>query len=437
MDEEHNNSTPTQESLRELKSRYNRAKELLEKIDALHVKFESAQSKLDIEQGGIERISNDAKTRFDTIENTKNESATLLGEIKSNLEKTQTTIAQMEEGVLKLENLKGKLEGREGEINTLASTASGLIKDIESSKTSAQQRLVSIEDLFGQVQEKIAQMQSAYESFAITQAKISDGNTGLQAILNQSQDLQKKSSEVFTEIKSFRDEAKATLDKIQDNEKASDSLKSEIENHLKTATDKQEQVAKLSELLTAYAFSNKFGKRRKTLSGTAWVWFSLFISGIIALTLLLKYLFIDTQTIEGILKIPEFNVIAYRLTLTSPLLFLIAFAMRQYGNERSLEERYAFKEVVATVMPSHIDQIIAKEDDTELETRDFVRKTLTDLYVEPFEDKKVDKQNTGKDKDSISKDVIGSVIDIAKRLKEAGVSSDDALGKIVEVLLKK
>src|SRR3990172_7968036 len=434
MPEENNDLNLSPEELRNIKSQYNKAKEILEKISALQVKSESTQATFVASQTEIEKISNDARERFGTIENAKNDSATFIAEIKSNLEKTQTSITQIDEGLRKFENIKGKIEGRDGEIETLVSTANGLKNDIEAAKTTAQQRLSDIDGLLAQVQDKVAQMQKAYESFVSVQGKITDENTGLEAILAQSKDLQKKSTEVFAEIKSFRDESKKYLDEIKVNKDASKKLTDEIEQNLKTVEGKRSEVEKVADLITDTGFANSFQKREKTLRINAYVWLGIFFLSIIALAVLLYKFFGNLQTV------PELEILLYRLTLTSPLLFLIGFAVRQYGNERDLEEKYAFKATIAVVMRNHADFLIEKIKKTDADTCSFIRTTIGNLYSEPYEKgadwKKIKKEIQSLDgKDESKKTKISDLLEKAKELKT--LIPDEALLKsLIDLLLK-
>lgn len=436
MTEDNNNQNLdlSPEELRNIKSQYNKAKDILEKISALQTKFESAQASLVVSQTEIEKISNNARERFGTIENAKNDSATFIAEIKSNLEKTQTSITQIDEGLRKFENIKGKIEGRDGEIDVLVSTANGLKTDIESAKTTAQQRLADIDGLLTQVQDKVSQMQKAYESFVAVQGKITDKTTGLEAILAQSKDLQKKSTEVFTEIKSFRDESKKYLDEIQGNKETSTKVREEIEQNLKIAEDKRSEVEKVADLITDTGFANSFQKREKILRINAYVWLGIFFVSIIALAVLLYKFFGNLQTV------PELEILLYRLTLTSPLLFLIGFVIRQHGNERTLEERYAFKATIAVVMRNHADFLIEKAKNTDPDTSIFIRRTIGNLYSEPYEKgvdwKKIKKElQTSGEKDDSKKTRIADLLEKAKELKT--LIPDEALLKsLIDLLLK-
>ncbi len=434
MPEENNDLTLSPEELRNLKSQYNKTKDLLEKISALHVKFESAQAALGVSQNEIEKVSNDVRERFSTIENAKNDSATFIAEIKSNLEKTQSSISSIDEGLRKFENIKGKIEGREGEIEVLVSTANGLKNDIEAAKATAQQRLFDIDGLLVQVQDKISQMQKAYENFVAVQGKITDEKTGLESILAQSKDLQQKSNEVFTEIKSFRDESKKYLNEIQGDKDASGKLREEIEQNLRTAEIKRSEVERVTDLITDTGFANSFQKRERVLRINAYIWLGIFFISIAALALLLYKFFGNLQTI------PELEILFYRFTLTSPLLFLIGFAIRRYGNERSLEERYAFKATIAVVMRNHADFLIEKTKETDADTGAFLRRTIGNLYHEPYK-KSVDIKKINKELQSLSgKDESKKVksTDFFEEVKELKtLIPDDALLKsLVDLLLK-
>ena len=434
MPEENNDLNLSLEELRNLKSQYNKAKDLLEKISALHTKFESAQAALGANQNEIEKISNDARERFGTIENAKNDSATFIAEIKSNLEKTQSSISLIDEGLRKFENIKGKIEGREGEVETLVSTANGLKNDIETAKITAQQRLSDIDGLFAQVQDKISQIQKAYESFVAVQGKITDEKTGLESILSQSKDLQKKSGEVFTEIKSFRDESRKYLNEIQGDKAASDKLREEIEQNLRTTETKRSEVERVTDLITDTGFANSFQKRERILRINAYTWLGVFFVSIAALVLLLYEFFGNLQTI------PELEILFYRFTLTSPLLFLIGFAMRRYGNERSLEERYAFKATIAVVMRNHADFLIEKTKETDVDTGIFLRRPIEGLYSEPYKKgmniKKIKKEVQSLSEKDESKKTKNT--DLFEKVKELKILiPDDALLKsLIDLLLK-
>ncbi|MBI2054866.1 MAG: hypothetical protein HYT39_02075 [Candidatus Sungbacteria bacterium] len=445
MAEDNNNPNPdfSPEELRTLKTQYNKAKDILEKVSALQVKFEATQATLVPKQVEIEKISNDARERLGTIENAKNDSATFVAEIKSNLEKTQTSISQIDEGLRKFENIKGKIEGKDGEIEVLVQTANNLRTDIETAKTAATQRLAKIDELLGQVQEKITQIQTAYNNFVAVNAKITDQNTGLGAVLAQVQDLQKKATLVSTEIQSFRDQSQKYLSEIEGNKKKSEQLRDDIQKNLDIATEKRTEVEKIADLITDTGFANSFQSRAKLLRRNSYIWLAVFLLGIVGLAIFLYFVFdVKAILLHNRGEIPKWESLLYRLTLTSPLLFLIAFAIRRYGSERELEEKYSFKATVAEVMRNHADFLIQKikEKGTDGDTITFIRRTIERLYSEPYE-KAIDWKKIKKEKEKIEllngikKEGTEDFLSFTKELK--GLVPDENLLKSISDLFLK
>jgi len=381
--------------------------------------------------------------RLGTVENAKNDSATFVAEIKSNLEKTQTSISQIDEGLRKFENIKGKIEGKDGEIEVLVQTANNLRTDIETAKTTATQRLAKIDELLGQVQEKITQIQTAYNNFVAVNAKITDQNTGLGAVLAQVQDLQKKATLVSTEIQSFRDQSQKYLSEIEGNKRKSEQLRDDIQKNLDIATEKRTEVEKIADLITDTGFANSFQSRAKLLRRNSYIWLAVFLLGIIGLAVFLYFVFdVKAILLHNGGEIPKWESLLYRLTLTSPLLFLIAFAVRRYGSERELEEKYSFKATVAEVMRNHADFLIQKikEKGTDGDTITFIRRTIERLYSEPYE-KAIDWKKIKKEKEKIElldgskKEGTEDFLSFTKELK--GLVPDENLLKSISDLFLK
>ena len=187
-------------------------------------------------------------------------------------------------------------------------------------------------------------------------AKITDQNTGLGAVLAQVQDLQKKATSVSTEIQSFRDQSQKYLSEIEANKKKSEQLRDDIQKNLDIATEKRTEVEKIADLITDTGFANSFQSRAKLLRINSYIWLTVFVLGVIGLAILLYFIFdVKEILLQNGGEIPKWESLIYRLTLTSPLLFLIAFAIRRYGNEARTRGKILFKATVAEVMRNHAD----------------------------------------------------------------------------------
>ncbi len=436
MTEETENPNFSPEEWREMKSRYNKAKELLQNVADLHTNFESAEANLKSTQTEVEKVSNEAREKLTTIESAKNDSATFLAEIKGNLEKVQSSIDLLNDGLTRFGEIKGKIEGRDGEIENLVSTANGLKADIEKAKSDALQRLEDISGLFAKVQEKITEMDNAHTAFVAIREKILDDKTGLEAILNKAQDLNTQSQKVFTEITGYRDESKKYVEEIKANKESSDSLEKQIEESLVRSKSKLTEVEKIADLITDTGFANSFQKREKMLRWSASVWLVILCASIGGLVWFLAFLFSDY--LSNLTTVPELPVLLLRLTLTSPLLFIIGIATHNYGKERELNERYAFKSTIAEVMRNHADFLLVQTTKkTTEENIGFIRNTIKNIYAEPFETtldmKKVKKElQSILEKDIDRKNKMGDIISKVKELKDL-IPNEDLLKSVLNV----
>ncbi len=416
----------TDEEVRSIKTQYNKAKNILENVISLQSKIESAELFIGTKREEIDKHSISAKEFLGTIDNAKTLSANLVSEIKSNLEKVQNGILQIDEGTKKYAEIQGKIQGQESAIDTLVAAANGLKDDVEQAKLTAIKRLAEVENQLVQIAEKIAQMQTAFTAFQGIQAKIIDPQTGLEAILGQTRDIQKSSSKLVSEISTYRDQSKKFLDEIEGSRDAADVLVANIEESRKTADEKKDQVAKIAELITNTGFANSFQQRQKKLEVNSRIWLSILGISILLLVGLLVAFFLR------ITGVPEVGVIFYRLTLTSPLVFLIFFAATQYSNERSLEEKYAFKATIAVVMRNHADFLIEKGRLADAETNKFIRDTMTNLYVEPYENGdafRKEKERADEEEHESKRLELEALVNSAKELKQ--LFKDESLLKSV------
>jgi predicted nucleic acid-binding Zn-ribbon protein len=436
--EENNIKDLTDEEIRNIKTQYNKAKDILEKINTLSLRYDVAFKSLDTRNQDLERISVDSKERFTTIENLKTEAFSSASEIKSSLEKTQISIDQINDGLQKFENIKGKIESRNGEIDNLVVTANSLKSDIENVKTTAQAKLTEISNQFTQIQDKITKMQEAYNSFVAIHTRITEPKTGLQAILDQSVELQKQANLTFSDIKSFHEQSKKLFEQIKINKSETDKIKLEAKKVLEEINLDQEEVKKITALITDTGFEYAFQKREKILRWSSLVWLIILLASIGGLVWMLYVLFGDFFK-DSNRAIPESAVIIFRFALTSPLLFMIGIAIKQYGDERNLNEKYAFKASIAAVIRNHSKFLIEIKDRSGEEIAGFVRETLCNVYSEPYE-KGINPKEIQKDlksalnkKDSNIK--LDEIISSTKELKDL-IPDNDILKNVLKLFSK-
>ncbi|MEK7091562.1 MAG: hypothetical protein AAB900_01100 [Patescibacteria group bacterium] len=421
------------EEIRELKTQYNKAKDILEKVNALSIRYDAAFKAFETRNIDLEKVSGDIRDKSVLIENSRNQASDLVVKIKDDLEKIQASITKIDAASVEFEGVKGRIAGKDGVMDAILSASKGLKDDIEKAKTTAQQRLLSVDEKFAQVQDIVTKVQEAYQGFLVIQAQIAAPNTGLQAILDQSVELQKNTSGLFGGIRTFHEESKSYLEQIKTNKTESDDLKEQVKQSLVKVLSDQEEVKKVTALITDTGFANSFHKREKILRWSAGLWLVVIAISLGGLAGFLYYSFRDIQ------GVPELSLILYRLTLTSPLLFLIGIATKQYGNERVLNEKYAFKATIATVIKKHMDFLIEVKDKVSLEDSQFIRETLESIYNKPDEEglksKEIKELKTllhEKDPKSNLSEILGDI----KELKELFPGDSNTLKSVAELFIK-
>ncbi len=446
-DQEDNNYENLKQELEQIKADYNNAKRLLANVQSFSEKFEKLKKSLEDEEDGVEvnvQWTVDSKNKVEElkneIENFKNQSQTALNELTGNLAKVKSNIESMQNAYSEFTEIKGKITGVDGEINELLSSSRNLKANIETAKNEAQQTLETIKNTLSEVQQKIQNMTNAYEAFLKIQAKIEDEKTGLKAIFDEVQAIHKQSNTLKKEIDTFKEESVKNLDAIKVNKQASDKIKGEIEANLEQSSASKEEIEKITDLITDTGFANAFQGRAKVLFKAYIIWGVIFILAIIALGIMIYILFIKGS--DG--KIPELSNTIYRLTLTSPLLFVIGFAMRQYGKERDLNEKYAFKATTATVIRNHIEFLLAKFSDQQEEVVKFAIETFRTIYKEPYQDddpSKIYKKLEKELKEKSAKGLVADDADINELIKSVKeltslVPDESTLKKILNLFIR-
>lgn len=291
-------------------------------------------------------------------------------------------------------------------------------------------------------------MQSAYEKFLEIKWKIEDEETWLKAVFSDIQNMQKKSIILNKDIQSFRDDSNSLLEDIKSNKESSDSLKLQIESTFKTSKDTTnaniEEIKKITALITDTGFANSFHTQSKKLNKSLIFWWLVIILSLVGLSFLLYKLFTDTANNETNLLSLEIWMILYRLSLTSPLLFLIGFSMNQYGRVSNLNNKYQFKATIASSISHHI--IFLKDEfDNEVNIWEFAKEIFTKIYKEPYkinDDKKI--KNIQEKLDNLSKNTkelkkqdfdIDKILKSTKELKDL-FPNEAILTKVIEFLNK-
>jgi len=427
----------TDKDFEKLKNEIDQAKKILSDLEDFSKKFQSIRLLLDNEDDGVE-------VNFNWVKSKAKQSEEHLSDISEKIVSIKEKINFMDKAHEEFLIIQGKIGERTQTIEGFTSTSEGLKVDIERIKQDSQNKLSEIGNLLDGVKNKINEMDGAYHDFLGIKGKIEDENSGLSAMLRFVEEIKEKSVGLRNDITSFYDQSKNYLKDIKSNHETSNDLRAKIEKNFEDSNGIKEQVKEIADLLTDTGFGNSFQKRAKVLSFNYKLWQVIFGLSVIILSILL-YCFFGSFN-----EIPDTTVILFRITLTSPLLFLIYFSALQYGKERDLNEKYEFKAVTAAAVRNHVKFLTEEFENNSDEcgsktAEDFAVNVFKMIYKEPYKQndsikklqkldsriRELEKLNKTPNKISVKEEV-----DSIEYLKSI-IPDQESFKKVIEFLTKK
>lgn len=165
--------------------------------------------------------------------------------------------------------------------------------------------------------------------------------------------------------------------------------KDETENIVGKNSKLQEEIEHLLGYAIGTNLNSSFEARKDKIFENAKLCLIGICVGIILLLLIIFYLFTNDyfdKQLTTIINIENKVVLnsllwSIKLGFTAPALYLIGFCTERYTKERRLEEEYAFKSSIATVLTPFSDLINKLKDDEK--HREFLFKTINNIFQIP------------------------------------------------------
>jgi uncharacterized coiled-coil DUF342 family protein len=446
MDEE-KDLKQLEEELKELKARYESAKLIFSSAEEFKRKNEELTSVLEGLNAKAVEQAQEVNSSVESVISLKEKVQNDTNGISVNLNKIKENIESMETSFIKFSEIKGKITERDGEIEELLANAQSLKIDIETLKEGSQKILEEINENLKNVQEKVLNIQEAYEKFLQIKTKLDDNENGLEPVYNLVQSIQKKSQELYSEIKTFRDESADLLVGIRKNNTEAQIVKQKIDEIFSYTVERKAEIETATGLIIDTGFSDTFEKRKreidKSLKGVL-SWKNIFFYSVLLLAISIGVAFSPLVNLgnagEGITKISEIELFLRRIFFTSPILFLLGFSANQYSKERDMSEKYAFKAATSAAIRNHIDYLKNVGIDSDA-FKKFVVDTFAIIYKEPYdgdEHKAKIKYLEKRISDLLNKKdgVIDAqnILSLSKELKEL-IPEETTFNKVINTLL--
>ena len=336
------------------------------------------------------------------LNNIYQESEAKINAMKEAHENAQELLQKIEDYFNQAEQLNDKITDEETGLQAILDSAQELESNINTAKSSADAELQKIVDALASVQSNIEEMETSYKTFTELNDKITDEETGLQAILDQSSELKKEiisvksnAERIYKEILSLRDNAAERVKDIDNYKTNANNTAQEIQAKYDESVEFEKKIQEIFDIGTKGAHANYFVERRNQLRKMCIIWMIIALL-MLSATVLLAWCFIvplsDHVTKDGVFNL-NLSVLLLRLSVLTPTAFGLVYALKQYSQERRLHEKYAFKAISTYSLETSLKTLTRttgalNDPSRDKKIVDLAVRSFSSIYQEPVENKK-------------------------------------------------
>ena len=385
-----------------MKEAHENAQELLQKIEDYFNQAEQLNDKITDEETGLQAILDSAQELESNINTAKSSADAELQKIVDALASVQSNIEEMETSYKTFTELNDKITDEETGLQAILDSAQELESNINTAKSSADAELQKIVDALASVQSNIEEMETSYKTFTELNDKITDEETGLQAILDQSSELKKEiisvksnAERIYKEILSLRDNAAERVKDIDNYKTNANNTAQEIQAKYDESVEFEKKIQEIFDIGAKGAHANYFVERRNQLRKMCIIWMIIALLMLSATVLLARCFIVplsDRVTKDGVFDL-NLSVLLLRLSVLTPTAFGLVYALKQYSQERRLHEKYAFKAISTYSLETSLKTLTRttgalNDPSRDKKIVDLAVRSFSSIYQEPVENKK-------------------------------------------------
>ena len=307
---------------------------------------------------------------------------------------------KIEEYLAQATELNEKITDEETGLQAILESAQELKNSIDTSKVNADAQLQKITEALNSVQSNVEEMETAYTEFTELNEKITDEETGLQAILDQAVELKseivavKSNAEtVYKDIRIFRDNAADYIKEIDNFKGNADNTTQKIQNKYDESAELEKKIQEIFDIGTKGAHANYFVERRNQIMWVFIVWGVVSLLCLTVTVLLAVYFIVPmADKMKHSLDV-NLSALLLRFSILTPTTFAFIYSLNQYSQERRLYEKYAFKAISTYSIETSLNTLIRSTEGLSDQSRnkkiiDFAIRSFNSIYQEPIETKK-------------------------------------------------
>lgn len=285
-----------------------------------------------------------------------------------------------------LSEVRVELENKLSKATEILNSIENKLTETENNRQQSAATLTTLNENYNSAITLINQTRDDLAKVTELRAVALDPENGLESLLSKITSTHKLADELKQEISTINLESKSQGEKIKKDAGDSSRHLSQMEKSNVQAQKLLKDLDKTYQLAINTGLAGSFDERKKKIQEefvNRWAKnfnISMSLLSVLAIFVLLSSLFINGFTLEWLT--------IFRLALLSPLIFYTGYVAIQYGKERRLLEKYAFKAAVAASIESYTTILTTNFGSkvNEKEILRFVLNSMNLVYSEPHEE---------------------------------------------------
>lgn len=300
-------------------------------------------------------------------QNQVDEGANLLKDLRAKISEVETLLTEAKQNAKNIVNY----------LNSKQRISDEKIKGIEINESKITATSGSVSTLLTQIQSKMTEAEGIQKQLIELRQRMDDPATGIESTL-------KKITEKETKVGEHVKNAEANVDQIKSLQVSAASIDEEIKKNKEEVEKYKKEIEKIYGFITGSGLSHSFGERRSGLKWSVLIWAGMTFVGVMLLVAILYFIFKNPLQ-NGANWLELF---LYKVTYSSPGIFLIWFSALQYSRAQRLLESYAFKAATAKALENYTDVLTKRfpDDQSKDKIREFVLTSMENIYKHPNQD---------------------------------------------------
>ena len=359
-----------------------------EEIELYYTTFSDLRTKLTDSKTGMQVLLDQSTNIKNQIDQVGANAQSQLDQITEKTNAINVKIQDIEGYYSTFSELKTKLSDEQTGLQTLLDQSTGLKNSITELEIKAKAALDSINQNLQSISEKVTEIEVFYTStFLPLREKVENEKTGVQAILGSVSNIKNE----IIKTKSGADESYREIKNLVDQslklKGESEKSTTEIEALKQRSAEFKNDIEQTFKIATDVSLANSFNERKKDLEDESAKWLKHLLWSTVILALGVIGIYFSQYIPNG--THPSDWKFWYRFAFTSPIIFYVYFASHNYNKTRDLLEKYAFKFATSLSLQSYAKLLTDnfKEEKHRAELLNFSIRSIDLIYKEPYAEK--------------------------------------------------